>query len=44
MAKRRKYSAELKAKVALEALHGEQTMAELSAHYNLHPLRKALPT
>jgi len=37
MAKRRKYSAELKAKVALEALRGEQTRAELSARYNVHP-------
>lgn len=37
MAKRRKYSAELKAKVALEALRGEQTLAELSARYNVHP-------
>jgi len=34
MGKRRKYSAELKAKVALEALRGEQTLAELSARYN----------
>ncbi len=37
MGKRRKYSAELKAKVALEALRGEQTLAELSARYNVHP-------
>jgi transposase len=37
MAKRRKYSAELKAKVALEALRGEQTLAELSARYYVHP-------
>ena len=37
MAKRRKYSAELKAKLALEALRGEQTLAELSARYNVHP-------
>ena len=37
MAKRGKYSAELKAKVALEALRGEQTLAELSARYNVHP-------
>jgi transposase len=37
MAKRRKYSAELKAKVALEALRGDQTLAELSARYNVHP-------
>ena len=37
MAKRRKYPAELKAKVALEALRGEHTLAELSARYNVHP-------
>ena len=37
MAKRRKFSAELKAKVALEALRGEQTLAELAARYNVHP-------
>ena len=37
MAKRRKYPAELKATVALEALRGEQTMAEVSARYNVHP-------
>ena len=36
MAKQHKYSAELKAKVALEALRGEQTLAELSALYNVH--------
>jgi transposase len=37
MAKRRKYPAELKAKVALEALRGEHTLAELSSKYNVHP-------
>lgn len=37
MAKRRKYPAEMKAKVALEALRGEQTLAELAARYNVHP-------
>ena len=37
MAKRRKFSAELKAKVALEALRGEQTLAVLAARYNVHP-------
>ena len=37
MSKRRKYSAELKAKVALAALRGEETMADLSARYKVHP-------
>ncbi len=35
--KRRKYPAELKAKVALEALREEATMTELAARYDLHP-------
>ena len=32
-----KYPAELKARVALQALRGEQTMAELSSRYKIHP-------
>ena len=36
MAKRRKYSAELKAKVALNALRGEQTLAELEGCHVHH--------
>lgn len=35
--KRRKYPAELKAKVALEALREESTMSELAARYDVHP-------
>lgn len=35
--KRKRYVAEFKAKVALEAIKGEQTLAELAARYNLHP-------
>ncbi len=31
MAKRKKYSAEFKVKVALDALRGEETMAQLAA-------------
>ena len=35
--KRRSFPAELKAKVALEALREEATMAELAARYDVHP-------
>jgi len=35
--KRKRYSAEFKAKVALEAIKGEQTLAELASRYGLHP-------
>ena len=35
--KRRSYPAELKAKIALEALREEATMAELAARYDVHP-------
>jgi len=35
--KRRNHSPAFKAKVALEALRGEQTTAELAARYGVHP-------
>ena len=35
--KRRSYPAELKAKVTLEALREEATMAELATRYDVHP-------
>ena len=35
--KRRSYPAELKVKVALEALREEATMAELASRYDVHP-------
>ena len=35
--KRKRYSAEFKAKVALEAIKSEQTLAELAEKYSLHP-------
>jgi len=35
--RRRRFSAEFKAKVALEAIRGEQTINDLAARYELHP-------
>lgn len=37
MSKRRKFSPEFKAKVALEALSGELTLSELAAKFDVHP-------
>ena len=37
MSKRRRFSAEFKARVALEALSGAHTLAELSARHDVHP-------
>ena len=34
---RKKYSPSFKAKVALEALKGEHTIAELASQYEIHP-------
>ncbi|WP_287130249.1 transposase [Candidatus Cyanaurora vandensis] len=36
---RKKYSSDLKAKVALEVLKGEHTIAELAARFQLHPVQ-----
>ena len=35
--KRRRFSADLKAKVALEALRGDRTLQEIAAQYQVHP-------
>lgn len=35
--KRKKHSAEFKARVALEALKGEETTSQLAAKYGVHP-------
>jgi transposase len=37
MAKRRQFSADFKAKVALEALRGELTVAQIATKYDVHP-------
>jgi len=37
MKKKRRFSAEFKAKVALEALSGAYTLAELAAKHDVHP-------
>lgn len=37
MGKRRKFSGNLKAKVALEALRGDRTLQELASSYEVHP-------
>lgn len=37
MGKRKRYSAEFKAKVALDAIRGEQTIAQLAAKHGIHP-------
>lgn len=34
---RRNHSAALKARVALEAIRGEKTVAEIAAHHEVHP-------
>jgi len=35
--KRKQYSAEFKAKVALEAVRGEKTVPQLASQYEVHP-------
>jgi transposase len=41
MRTRRRFSAEFKAKVALEALKGRETVAELAIRHGLHPTQIA---
>ncbi len=35
--KRRAFTAQFKAKVALEAIKGQRTLAEIAQHYQVHP-------
>ena len=35
--KRRQFSADWKAKIALEAIKGQRTIQEIGSHYELHP-------
>ena len=39
--KRKRYSADLKAKVALEAIKGQKTANEIAAEYGVHPTQIA---
>ena len=41
MRTRRRFSAEFKAKVALEAIKGDETVAELATRHELHPTQIA---
>ncbi len=41
--KRRKFTAEFKARVALDALTGEHTLAELSSKYGVHANQISAP-
>ena len=34
---RKQYSADLKAKIAVEAIKGQRTIQEIASHYSIHP-------
>ena len=37
MKQRKSYSADMKAKIALEAVKGQRTVQEIATHYGVHP-------
>ena len=37
MSRRRRFSGELKAKIALEALRGDRTLQEIASKHQVHP-------
>ena len=41
MSKRRRFSEELRAKIALEALWGDRTLQEIASWHRVHPARWA---
>jgi putative transposase len=41
MKQRKRYSAEMKAKIALEAVKGQRTVQEIGSHYGVHPSQVA---
>ena len=41
MGKGRQFSSEFKSKVALEAIRGDKTIAELASHFKVHPTQVA---
>ena len=36
---RRSFSGEMKARIALEAIKGQRTIAEIASHYGVHPVQ-----
>jgi len=38
MGKRKNYSPEFKAKVAIEAIKGEKTISQIASEFNVHPI------
>ncbi len=37
MRQRKSYSADMKAKIAMEAIKGQRTVQEIGSHYGIHP-------